>query len=349
MTDAQYMKRCLDLAAKGKGSVEPNPMVGCVIVHGNRIIGEGFHVYYGGPHAEVNAFAAVALEDAALFRESVLYVSLEPCNHHGKTPPCTDKILASGIRKVVIGTLDPNPMVAGKGAQRLKDAGVSVEIGIEAEACLALNKAFFTFHKLHRPFITLKWAMSKDGYISQADGSPVHFSNAEADKMVHQLRADHMAILVGAKTVITDNPKLTTRLVEGRNPIRMVVDTHGFMAGGFDVFNKEAETILFTTNPDLSVPNAQVVPFEEQGNYIQQIMGGCFHQEIQSVLVEGGAKTLQAFIDGGWWDEMIVIVSSIELGAGIKGPDVTHMEMASTELGDNRIFRSTNTQPQGIA
>ena len=340
-----YMMRCLTLAEQGRGAVEPNPMVGCVIVADNRIIGEGYHMVYGGPHAEVNAIDAVTEADKALLHEATLYVSLEPCNHQGKTPPCAEKIISMGIRHVVIGTLDPNPIVAGKGAARLRSAGIDVEVGIAEDACRALNKKFMTFHSLHRPFITLKWAQSKDGFISNADRSPVHLSNAEADKLVHRMRADHMAILVGARTVISDNPKLTTRLVEGKNPVRMVVDTHGTLPGGFDVFDGTAETILFTVNPMQTVPNAMVVPFEREGDHMLQIAEGCYVQQIQSLLVEGGTATIQEFLRTGMWDELVVIESSITLGAGIAAPDVSHIALDISELGDNRILRAVNPQP----
>jgi diaminohydroxyphosphoribosylaminopyrimidine deaminase/5-amino-6-(5-phosphoribosylamino)uracil reductase len=344
MTQEGYMLRCLALAEKGRGQVAPNPLVGCVVAVGDRILGEGYHMAFGGPHAEVHALDAITVEDQALLPEATLYVNLEPCDHQGKTPPCTEKILASGIRHVVIGTLDPNPLVSGKGAQRLRDAGVKVDVGIAEKDCIAINKMFITFHKLHRPYITLKWAQSKDGFVSRVDGSPVHLSNQDADILVHQLRASHMAILVGAKTVLTDNPKLTTRHIEGNDPIRMIVDTHGTLPGGFDVFDGSAYTILFTVNPSLTVPNAMVVPFEEGGNYMQQIAQGCYTQEIQSLLVEGGPSTLRAFMDAGLWDELVIIQSAISLSEGIAAPDVSHIPTDSTELGDNRILRAVNTQ-----
>lgn len=282
--DEKYMARCLQLARHGEFTTAPNPMVGAVIVHRGRIIGEGWHRQYGGPHAEVNAVRSVRPEDEALLPESTIYVSLEPCSHWGKTPPCAELLVQKGFRRVVVGCMDPNKQVAGRGIQRLREAGAEVVVGVLEKECWWLNRKFMTFHTLHRPWITLKWAQSADGFMdrkreSRADGDPAHFSTPWTQTLVHRLRATHEAILVGRRTWELDQPSLTTRLWPGKNPAKIMLSSSGLPI------------------------NESIAPF-------------------QSVLVEGGAQTLQSFLDADLWDEAYVEYSEVVLGDGVKAPEL---------------------------
>lgn len=287
--DEKYMRRCLQLARNGEGLTEPNPMVGAVIVHNGRIIGEGWHRQYGGPHAEVNAVRSVRPEDIALLREATIYASLEPCSHWGKTPPCAELLAEKGFRRVVAGCLDPNRKVAGQGIHRLREAGIEVEVGILEAECLQLNRHFITRHTKQRPFITLKWAESADGFMDRhrnsfQEAAPVKFSTPWTQMLVHRLRATHTAILVGRRTQELDKPSLTTRLWPGNNPQRV---------------------ILSSANGSLE---ATLQHLYEQGH--------------TSLLVEGGAQTLQSFIDRDLWDEAYIERSDIILGNGVKAPEI---------------------------
>ena len=282
--DEKYMARCLQLARHGELTTAPNPMVGAVIVHKGRILGEGWHRRYGGPHAEVNAVCSVRPENEVLLPESTIYVSLEPCNHWGKTPPCAELLKEKGFRRVVVGCLDPNEKVSGRGIQLLREAGAEVVVGVLEAECRWLNRKFMTQHTLHRPYITLKWAESADGFIdrhrqSRADGPAVHFSTPWTQMLVHRLRATHEAILVGRRTWELDEPSLTTRFWPGKSPERLVLSASG-------------------------APLAESI------------------KHYQSLLVEGGAQTLQSFIDADLWDEMYIERSPLRLGEGVKAPQI---------------------------
>ena len=301
-TDEKYMSRCLQLARHGEFTTAPNPMVGAVIVHEGRIIGEGWHRQYGGPHAEVNAVLSVRPEDEPLLREATIYVSLEPCSHWGKTPPCAELLVGKGFRRVVVGCLDPNEKVAGRGIRRLREAGAEVVVGVLQQECWWLNRKFMTFHTKHRPYITLKWAQSADGFIdrirqSHADGESVHFSTAWTQTMVHRLRASHEAILVGHRTWELDQPSLTTRLWPGKSPRRMVLRD-----GKLNVEERAGEG-YFEEYPASSIFDGQ--------------FSNC-----QSILVEGGAQTLQSFIDADLWDEAFIERSELVLGSGVRAPEL---------------------------
>ena len=301
-TDEKYMLRCLQLARHGEFTTAPNPMVGAVIVHEGRIIGEGWHRKYGGPHAEVNAVRSVRPEDEPLLREATIYVSLEPCSHWGKTPPCAELLVEKGFRRVVVGCLDPNEKVAGRGIRRLREAGAEVVVGVLQQECWWLNRKFMTFHTKHRPYVTLKWAQSADGFIdrlrqSHADGEPVHFSSAWTQTMVHRLRASHEAILVGRRTWELDQPSLTTRLWPGKSPRRMVLGD-----GKLNVEERAGEG-----------------HFEEYP--ASTLFDGQF-SNCQSILVEGGAQTLQSFIDADLWDEAFIERSELVLGSGVRAPEL---------------------------
>ena len=306
----KYIKRCIEIAKNGLGNTAPNPMVGCVIVHKNKIIGEGYTSPYGGNHAEVNAIESVT--DKSLLKEATLYVTLEPCSHFGKTPPCSDLIIKHQVPQVVIGCIDDNPEVSGKGLKKLRENGCEVTVGILEKECKEHHKRFFTFHHKKRPYIILKWAESDDGFLApleKLEQKPVWITNAQSRQLVHKWRAEEQAILVGANTVLDDNPSLTTRDVEGRNPVRVVVDTYGNLSKDFSVFNDASKTILISKS-DLDV----------NSSLSQQICKILYKQDINSVIVEGGSKTLQLFINEDLWDEARVFTGKVILDNGVKVP-----------------------------
>jgi diaminohydroxyphosphoribosylaminopyrimidine deaminase/5-amino-6-(5-phosphoribosylamino)uracil reductase len=311
----KYIKRCIEIAKNGLGTTRPNPMVGCVIVHQNNIIGEGFTSPYGGHHAEVNAIASVL--DTSLLKEATLYVTLEPCSHFGKTPPCTNLIIKYQIPKVVIGTLDTNSKVSGKGIEVLRASGCEVIVGILEDECKIHHKRFFTFHNKQRPYIILKWAKTKDGYVapktnpdSYREQKPVWITNGISRQLVHKWRAEEHAILVGTKTVLDDNPSLTVRDWTGQNPIRIVLDKDNKLPKDCNVFNKDAETIVISK---------QNIDFNT--NIASQICTLLHKKNIQSVIIEGGSKTLQTFIDEDLWDEARVFTGKMAFGNGVKAPE----------------------------
>ena len=288
ITDEIYMRRCLQLASNGQQNAQPNPMVGAVIVHQGRIIGEGYHVRCGEGHAEVNACASVKPEDEPLLKESTIYVSLEPCSHYGKTPPCADLLISKGFKRCVIGCQDPFAKVQGRGIQKLRDAGMEVTVGVLKTECEALNKRFMTFHGKHRPYVTLKWAQSADGFI---DGQ---ISNAYTQMLCHKRRAEHQAILVGRRTFEVDHPSLTTREWYGPSPRRYVVSSQSLsLPDGF--------TLIQTTQ-------------------VAYILSQLYDFGTQSLLVEGGARLLQSFIDSGLWDETFVEVGDTLLHGHVCAP-----------------------------
>lgn len=349
-TDERYMARCLELAANGRFGAAPNPMVGAVIVHDGRIIGEGYHRQCGGPHAEVNAVRSV--KDERLLREATMYVSLEPCAHYGKTPPCADMIVEKGIPRVVIGCRDSFDQVDGKGIQKLRAAGIEVTVGVLEKECLDLNRAFFTYHGKKRPYITLKWAQSADGFIDgqrttdnvaikqeqrlQADSAersninevngqqPVRFSTDETAVRVHRLRALSDAILVGRRTAELDNPSLTTRLWPGNNPLRLVIDRRGTLEKRLNLFDGTVKTTVFTEVfwDFEGRENIEQVPLDFSRDILPQIMDYLYGHKVQRLLVEGGSALLQSFIDSGLWDEAFVEEAPFNLGGGVKAPHI---------------------------
>lgn len=292
-TNEHYIQRCIEIARNGLGSTAPNPMVGCVIVHDNKIIGEGYTSPYGGPHAEVNAINAV--KDTHLLNESTLFVTLEPCSHYGKTPPCSDLIIKHKIPKVVIGCIDDNEQVAGKGIAKLRNSGCEVTVGVLENECKEHHKRFFTFHNKKRPYIILKWAASKDGFIAplhKSEKKPVWITNSYSRQLVHKWRAEEQAILVGTNTVVEDNPSLTVRDWTGNNPIRFVLDQNNRLSKSYQVFDDTVETHLISNQHiDFNSPIAV------------QIAQYLYDKDINSVIVEGGARTLNTFIDEDLWDE----------------------------------------------
>ncbi len=315
------MHRCLELARNGLGHVSPNPMVGAVLMHNDRIIGEGYHKKFGGAHAEVNCIDSVSEENQHLINESTLFVSLEPCSHFGKTPPCADLIIKNEIPKVVIGCRDPFKEVDGKGIDKLIAAGVNVVLGLLEDECKDLNKRFFTFHTKHRPYTILKWAQTADGIIAaplnppqggtlDSDKSRLLISNKYSNRLVHKWRSEEAAILVGTNTALLDNPSLTTRLWAGPSPVRLVLDMNLRLPSTLKIFNQEVRTIIFNSIKQDEDGNLKYLLLNKDDNVIHQMMKALCQLNIQSVLVEGGARLLQSFIDEGLWDEARVITGS---------------------------------------
>ncbi|WP_299678903.1 bifunctional diaminohydroxyphosphoribosylaminopyrimidine deaminase/5-amino-6-(5-phosphoribosylamino)uracil reductase RibD [uncultured Dokdonia sp.] len=301
----KYIKRCIDLAKNGLPSAMPNPSVGALLLVDNRIIAEGYTSAYGGPHAEVNAITYAQTHSPELLQKATLYVTLEPCSHYGKTPPCADLVVASGIKKVVIGTTDPFAKVAGNGIKKLMEAGIDVTVGILESECYEVNKRFFTYHEKKRPYILLKWAETLDGYIAPAQRdktAPVWITNLYSRQLVHKWRSEEQAILVGANTVLADNPSLTTRDWYGTSPLRVVLNERNELPKDASIFNDQAETIVIASQD----PNEVIEILYKKG--------------IQSIIIEGGAKTLQHFIDAGIWDEARVFTGKTTFENGMKAP-----------------------------
>lgn len=320
---SSYMLRCVELALKGSGYVAPNPMVGAVLVHANRIIGEGFHEVFGGPHAEVNCISSVPPQDRKLIPDSTLYVSLEPCVHFGKTPPCADLIITEKIPSVYIGSLDPFPEVNGKGVEKLKSAGIEVIAGVEEDACNALNKRFFTFHKKHRPYVILKWAQSSNRKMAATGEERLMITNDLSNRLVHKWRSEEAAILVGTNTALLDDPALTTRLWSGRHPVRAVVDMDLRLPSHLKLFNRKFPTIVFNTMMHEEQENLLMYEVTRDTGLAEQLMNAFHYLKLQSVIVEGGALLLQTFIDSGYWDEIRVITNNeLFVPDGLWSPEI---------------------------
>ncbi|SEP54996.1 bifunctional diaminohydroxyphosphoribosylaminopyrimidine deaminase/5-amino-6-(5-phosphoribosylamino)uracil reductase RibD [Flavobacterium urocaniciphilum] len=317
-----YMKRCLQLAKNGLGTTYPNPLVGSVVVYEGKIIGEGWHKKAGEPHAEVNAINSV--KDKSLLKKSTIYVNLEPCSHFGKTPPCANLIIEHQIPKVVIGCIDSFSEVAGKGIEKLTNAGCEVILNVLEKECLAINKRFFTFHNKKRPYIILKWAESADGFIAPLEKetkTSIAISNVYSRQLVHKYRSEEQAILVGTHTVLEDNPSLDTRDWFGSNPIRIILDKSGKISDDYQIKNKKNPTIIFTEQENcLNSENCIYENLTFDKNLIFNIMDFLFEKGIQSIIIEGGTQTLQHFIDDNLWDEARVFISENELVTGIKKP-----------------------------
>jgi diaminohydroxyphosphoribosylaminopyrimidine deaminase/5-amino-6-(5-phosphoribosylamino)uracil reductase len=319
-----YMSRCLQLATLGEVSVAPNPMVGAVLVHKNRVIGEGYHQYFGGPHAEVNCIDSVSQADKKYIRESILYVSLEPCSHFGKTPPCTDLIIKNKIKKVVIACTDPFAKVDGSGIEKLEEAGVEVVIGVLEKEATELNKHFFWFHKNKTPFITLKWAETRDGYIAGENFKPLAISNDSTNRWVHHLRASHSAIMVGYNTALSDNPSLTNRYWMGSNPLRIVIDKKSQLPADSALLSDGLPTLVLSEITAGQNENAEYHLINATAPLLKQLLELLYKKNIQSLLVEGGAQLLQSFVQEGYWNEGYKITSSTKVaGAGIAAPSIS--------------------------
>ena len=319
------MSRCIALAKNGLGATYPNPMVGSVIVYEDKIIGEGWHKKAGEPHAEVNAVNSV--QDKSLLTKATIYVSLEPCSHFGKTPPCCDLIIKNKIPNVVVGTVDPFSEVAGKGIKKLIEAGIHVTVGILEDECNELNKRFFTFHQKKKPYIILKWAQTQNGFIAPLEKNetkPVWISNTYSRQLTHKWRTEEQAILVGTQTVIDDNPKLNARDWQGKNPVRIVLDQNNRIPKENAIFDNQTKTIVFTNSENaISEENTTFERIDFKQNIAEQIVNSLYKHNIQSVIIEGGLQTLQTFIDANLWDEARIFTGKINLDKGIKAPLLT--------------------------
>ncbi|NHN25099.1 bifunctional diaminohydroxyphosphoribosylaminopyrimidine deaminase/5-amino-6-(5-phosphoribosylamino)uracil reductase RibD [Flavobacterium jejuense] len=345
-----YINRCIELAKNGLGTTYPNPLVGSVIVYDNKIIGEGWHRKSGEAHAEVNAIQTV--KDKSLLTKATIYVSLEPCSHFGKTPPCCDLIIANKIPNVVIGTIDPFAKVAGSGIKKLIENNITVTVGVLEDKCNELNKRFFTFHAKKRPYIILKWAESLDGFIApdkkqreteQEKLSPIWITNTYSRQLVHKWRAEEQSILVGTNTVLDDNPKLNTRDFKGINPVRIIIDKSNKITESFAV--KDGKTTSFFFTEDIILTKNKNIIYENivfDADFLLNLTNRLHKNEIQSIIIEGGLKTLQSFIDLNLWDEARVFIGKNQLNSGIKAPLLNSIPKKTISIMDDtlNLFRN---------
>lgn len=321
-----YMRRCFELASRGAGHVAPNPMVGCVIVKNGDIIAEGYHKNFGGPHAEIDALKNFKNNNSIDLHNAVMYVSLEPCNHYGKTPPCNEAIIKSGISKVIVSNLDPNPLVSGRGLERLKSAGLDVGHGILQDEGAFLNRRFFAFHQKKRPYVILKWATSADGIMAplaklrNPEKQPFWISSDSSRKLVQKWRAEEHAILVGKNTVLEDNPRLTCRYPGGKNPIRIIIDSNLSLSKEFRVFQEQGRVIVLNNKLDSKTDYIEYLRFNS--NDLGDLLHSLYRSGIQSLIVEGGKFTLEKFIESDLWDESRVFTAPHELHNGLAAPSI---------------------------
>jgi len=329
-----FMQRCIDLAYLGQGNVRPNPMVGCVIVKDSEIIGEGYHEAFGGLHAEIQAINAV--EDKSKLLGSTVYISLEPCVHHGKTPPCVDALIENKVATVVIGTRDSNPIVGGKGIERLERAGITVIEEVLPEECRNLNKRFFTFHEKRRPYVILKWAQTLDGFLDKdrtmKEVGINWISSPETKVLVHKWRSEEQSILVGRNTIANDNPSLTVREVSGTNPLRIVIDSQLQLSKNVAIFSDDSPTLVFNRIKNETKGNVEWIKIHETST--KAILDELYKRNVQSVLVEGGSRTLQYFIIDNVWDEARVIVGNVRFQEGVKAPVINRVPVSSHPFGN---------------
>lgn len=344
LTDEIYIRRCFQLALNGKGYTSPNPMVGAVVVYQDKIIGEGYHRNYGGSHAEVNAINRV--KDKSLLRESTIYVSLEPCSHYGKTPPCAQLIIDSHIPRVVVACLDPYPAVSGRGIKMLADAGIDVKFGILEQEAEDLNKEFFLAQTQDRPYIYLKWAQTQDGFIDKMREKgetphPTPISNDFCRMLVHKRRAEVSAIMIGTNTAVNDNPSLTTRYWYGRNPIRIVLDRSGRIPSNYTLFDGKVETIIFTeatiVRPFIDKLSFESINFD--GHLLENLFSSLKRRKINSILVEGGHQLLKSLIEKRLWDEAYVEISNKNFGEGVSAPFIEGLVVDEWMWGDSKLVK----------
>ncbi|MFW6020013.1 MAG: bifunctional diaminohydroxyphosphoribosylaminopyrimidine deaminase/5-amino-6-(5-phosphoribosylamino)uracil reductase RibD [Bacteroidales bacterium] len=345
MDEETYMARCIEVARMGEGNTEPNPMVGSVIVYKDQIIGEGYHHIYGEAHAEVNAIESVA--DKSLLPKATLFVNLEPCSHYGKTPPCSDRIIREGIKKVVIGTEDPNSLVAGEGIKKMRSAGIQIKTGILADECYYLNRAFFTYHNNKRPYVILKWAQTTDGYMDikrQAGESPhVNWITGKSLKtLVHRWRAHNAAILVGTVTAFNDDPQLNVREWKGNNPLRLVLDENNILPENLKLFNQEIPTLVFCRHAKTNKANLKYVELDFNKPIIPQILDYLYELNLQTLMVEGGKLLLDSFIDVGLWDEIRVLSGDRFFYEGLKAPKIPKHAKTIDHVGKDRFIHVIN-------
>jgi diaminohydroxyphosphoribosylaminopyrimidine deaminase / 5-amino-6-(5-phosphoribosylamino)uracil reductase len=332
--DSQYIRRCLQLAVNGKATCSPNPMVGAIVVYDGRIIGEGWHRKAGEPHAEPNAIRSV--RDQSLLRKSTLYVSLEPCSHYGKTPPCVELIIRKGIPRVVIGSLDPFPLVSGRGVRKLQEAGVEVTVGVEAEACKALNKSFFTFQERKRPYVILKWAQTADGFIdlnrTPGDGkASLKISNAFTQMLTHKLRTECDAILVGTRTALLDDPSLNSRYWSGKSPLRAAIDRQQMLPKSHHLLDGTVNTLIFTEKPSTVQGKTSWIQLDFNADFLSDMMRAFHERNVQTLLVEGGALLHESLLKAGLWDEIHVETSPQWVKSGTLAPNMENLSGYSVE------------------
>lgn len=333
MNSSLFMQRALDLAERGKGAVRPNPLVGCVLVHEGKIIGEGYHAQYGGPHAEVNAIASVT--DHKLLEEATAYVSLEPCSHYGKTPPCANLLIEKGIKSVVVATLDPNPLVAGKGVKLLQEAGISVQVGLLEQEARWQNRRFFCQQEKHRPYLILKWAQTQDGFIARENFDSKWISCSQSRQLVHQWRAEEQAILVGKNTALHDNPRLNVRDWTGSDPIRVVLDSKLELPADLHLFDQQIPTLCYNLLKSEKLTNLEWVQLPQLSP--EALLADLHARQIQSVLIEGGSQTITQFLAAGLWDEARVFTAPIQFERGIAAPNLTQAPSESHLIGEDQL------------
>jgi diaminohydroxyphosphoribosylaminopyrimidine deaminase/5-amino-6-(5-phosphoribosylamino)uracil reductase len=332
------MQRAIDIASQGLSHTQSNPLVGCVIVYDNKIIAEGYHHKYGGDHAEIVALKKI--NDKEILKKSKMYVTLEPCSHYGKTPPCADKIISLQIPEVFIASIDPNPIVSGKGILKLKNAGISVNVGLLTDKYRFVNRRFFTFFEKKRPYIILKWAQSLDGFIapSNLNNNEITWISNEFNKViVHKWRSEEMAILVGSNTVKNDNPLLTVRYWKGNNPIRIVFQNEDKLKTNSNIFLTPPKTIRFTYNSNLKPIDNIITKTVSKDNFLNDVLDELFNMGILSVLVEGGTHTINSFIEKNLWDEARIITGNINFYSGTKAPSLTAKHIKTLQIMDNKI------------
>ncbi len=339
--DEKFMHRCLELAAKGLGTTYPNPLVGSVIVLNGKIIGEGYHKKAGGPHAEVNAINSV--KDKSLLSESTLYVNLEPCTHIGKTPPCSDLIIHHKIPRIVIGTQDPNPLVSGKGIERLRKNGCEVLTDIVPMECYHLNRRFFTFYTKQRPYIIIKWAETKDGFIDiiRSKETPVQpnwISNDLSRMLVHKWRSEEQAVMVGTDTALWDNPILNVREWHGESPVRIVPDRTLRLPDSLHLFDGNIPTLVFTEKMKPAKKNLEYITIDFKDHPEQRIFHKLFELEIQSILVEGGRKLIESLFHNNLWDECRIFIGDKSFGVGIPSPDINGSLTDSITVNEDHLL-----------
>lgn len=331
----KMIKRCLQLAENGLGTTYPNPMVGCVIVRGREIIAEGWHHKAGKPHAE--AVAIRQIRDQEVLKKSTLYVSLEPCAHHGKTPPCADLIIQNQIPKVVVGTTDPFSKVNGLGIRKMMEAGIDVIVRIGEKNCVNLNKRFFIFHQKIRPYVILKWAQTANGFMASENREQKWITNEYSKQLVHKWRTEEQAILVGTKTVETDNPQLNARLWAGNQPVRLVLDKSLKLNPNSHIFDKSQRTIVFTEKQKLNEPNLEYSKVSFDQNLAQNVLEKLYEYGIQSVIIEGGKSTLETFIKRGLWDEARIFTSSERWETGIRSPEISGKLIRAKNISTDKL------------
>ena len=344
----KYIKRCIELAKNGLGTTYPNPLVGAVIVHENKIMGEGWHQKSGEPHAEVHAINSV--KNKELLKESTIYVNLEPCSHYGKTPPCSDLIVRSKIPNVVIGSLDTNSLVSGKGIEHLRNNGCNVIVGELENECFELNKRFYTFHNKKRPYVILKWAESKDGFMDTDrkvnaihEANPTWISTVYSRQLVHQFRAEEQAILIGTETALKDNPKLDVRSMSGINPVRVVLDKSLRIPFNYNLLDGSIKSIVIidastdVNRQYLTISNLVIEPIDFKSNVVEQLLEVLYKHEIQSLIVEGGKQLLESFIHENYWDEARIFVGSSNLNNGVKSPEFKGVKQLEITIFDDLL------------